>query len=247
MTVKPSSSSTHRLVAACAAAASFAWSPDAPAQAGTVYTCTNAKGQHLRSDRPIAECTDREQRVLNRDGSLNRIVPPTLTADERAAREAEERRIAAERNARREAERADRLLMQRYPNEAAHAKAREAALDTARAALKQSEDRLKVLAAERKPLADEAEFYVGRALPAKLKHDLESNDAAREAQRVLIANQQAEMVRINSLYDAELDRLKKLWAGATPGSLGPLSAPSTPAARTVGASGAAGAQPTTSK
>lgn len=224
MTVKPSSS-THRLVAACAAAASFAWSPQAAAQAGTVYTCTNAKGQHLRSDRPIAECIDREQRVLNRDGSLNRIVPPTLTADERAAREAEERRIAAERNAKREAERADRLLMQRYPNEAAHAKAREAALDTARAALRQSEDRLKVLAAERKPLADEAEFYVGRALPAKLRHDLESNDAAREAQRVLIANQQAEIVRINNLYDAELERLRKLWAGARPGSLGVLPAP----------------------
>jgi len=30
-------------------------------------------------------------------------------------------------------------------------------------------------------------------------------------------------VRINRLYDAELDRLRRLWAGAPPGSLGPMA------------------------
>jgi hypothetical protein len=29
-------------------------------------------------------------------------------------------------------------------------------------------------------------------------------------------------VRINRLFDAELERLRRLWAGAPPGSLGPL-------------------------
>ena len=38
----------------------------------------------------------------------------------------------------------------------------------------------------------------------------------------LIANQQAEMGRINALYDAELARLRKLWSGASPGSMGAL-------------------------
>jgi hypothetical protein len=33
---------------------------------------------------------------------------------------------------------------------------------------------------------------------------------------------QAEMVRINRFYDHELDRLRRLWAGAQPGTLGPL-------------------------
>ncbi|EWS55915.1 hypothetical protein X551_01252 [Methylibium sp. T29] len=43
-----------------------------------------------------------------------------------------------------------------------------------------------------------------------------------EAQRALIVNQQAEVGRITALFDAELDRLKRLWGGADPGSLGPL-------------------------
>ncbi len=32
--------------------------------------------------------------------------------------------------------------------------------------------------------------------------------------------QKAELVRINSRFDAELAHLKKLWSGAPPGSLG---------------------------
>ncbi len=183
-----------------------------------IFTCINAKGQHVRSDRPIAECMDREQRVLNKDGSLQRIVMPPLTADERAAKEARDRRIAAEKATQREAERSDRLLLQRFPNEAAHKRARDAALDVARAALTQSEERVRSLDAERKPLLVEAEFYKGRALPAKLKQQFEAIDAAAEAQRQLIANQQAEIVRVNALYDSELGRLRRLWAGAPPGS-----------------------------
>ncbi|MBW8893521.1 MAG: hypothetical protein JF617_15910, partial [Burkholderiales bacterium] len=65
-------------------------------------------------------------------------------------------------------------------------------------------------------------FYKGRPLPGKLKQALDANDASIEAQTVLIENQKAEIVRINTRFDAELARLRKLWAGAAPGSLPPL-------------------------
>lgn len=198
-------------LACCAGAASAQPS-------NNIFTCVNARGEHVRSDRPIAECMDREQRVLNKDGSLHRIVAPPLTPDERAAKEARERRVAAEKAAQREAERSDRLLLQRFPNEAAHTRARDAALEAARGALTQSEERVRTLDAERKPLMVEAEFYKGRTLPPKLRQQFEAIDAAAEAQRQLMANQQAELVRVNALYDSELGRLRKLWAGAAPGS-----------------------------
>ena len=73
-------------------------------------------------------------------------------------------------------------------------------------------------------MRDEAEFYQGRSLPAKLKAAIDANDVAVEAQRAASANQEAELDRINRLYDAELDRLRRLWAGVVPGSLGPLAA-----------------------
>jgi len=200
------------------------------AAAAPIYSCTDASGKTLTSDRPIAECANREQRLLNADGSVRRIVPPTPTADERAEAEAAERRAAAERAAQQDAVRRDRNLMIRFPNEAAHRRAREAALDDVRKAVHSSEERLKLLDAERKPLLNEAEFYTGQPLPGKLKQALDANDAAVEAQRTLVQNQQAEVVRINSLYDAELERLKRLWAGAPPGSMGAIAAAPSPAA-----------------
>jgi hypothetical protein len=200
-----------------------------------IYTCVDAQGRKLTSDRPIPACVSREQRVLNSDGSVQRVLPPTLTADERAEREAAERKAERERAAQADAVRRDRNLMARFPDEAAHHKAREAALDTVRLAMTATALRVKELAAERKPLLDEAEFYTGRQLPARLKQQLDANDAAVAAQRQSSANQELELARINRLYDAELDRLRRLWTGAPPGSLPPVAptqvSPVAPSAR----------------
>ncbi len=209
------------------AAAGGALAQPKPTPSG-IYTCVDDKGKRITSDRPIPECTAKEQRVLNKDGSLKAVHPPTLTADERAEKEAKEKKEAEARAAQADAVRRDRNLKARYPSEESHAKAREAALDSVRLAIRNSELRLKELTAERKPLLDEAEFYVGKPMPAKLRQAIDANDAATEAQRGSMANQQAEMVRINKFYDSELDRLRRLWAGAQPGTLGPLDAPAPP-------------------
>ena len=190
-----------------------------------IYTCTDDKGIRRTSDRPIVECIDREQRVLNADGSVKRIVPPTLTAEERAEREVAERKLAEERAALNDAVRRDRNLKARYPNEAAHQKAREGALEVVRASLRTSQQRIKELEAERKPLASEFEFYRGRSVPARLKQQLEANDTSVAAQRDLMQTQEAELVRINRIYDNELEHLRKLWNGARPGSISLVSAP----------------------
>ena len=185
-----------------------------------IYSCVDASGKRLTSDRPIPECNSRDQRILNPDGSVRSVVPPTPTADERAEREARERQVAAARSEQQDAVRRDRNLITRFPNEAAHAKARSAALDDVRKAVLASEKRMGLLATERKPLLDDAEFYIGKPLPARLRQQLDANDATTDAQRSLIQDQQTELVRINALFDAELARLRRLWAGAPAGSIG---------------------------
>jgi hypothetical protein len=212
------------LLLAVAAAGSHAQGSSASASASVIYTCIDDQGRRLTADRPIASCTAKEQRVLNKDGSLKAIYPPVLTADERAQKEAAERKQAEARAAQAEAVRRDRNLLARYPEEAAHRKARESALDTVRSAMNASENRLRELKNERKPLLAEVEFYAGKPLPAKLRSQLDANDVATAAQREAMSNQEAELGRVNQLYDAELVRLKQLWAGAAPGSLGPTAA-----------------------
>ncbi len=219
------------LALACGLPASAAPEPTA---ARSSFSC-DLKGKKLVSDRPIPECASVEQRELNTDGSLKRILQPTPTDDERAEIESKKLKDEAERVARNDAVRRDRNLMQRFPDEAAHGKARAKALDDFRASVRNYEARIALLLVERKRLEDEKAFYVNdrvnKPLPALLKQKLDANDAGLEAQRVLVQNQQTEIVRINASYDAELGRLKKLWAGAPAGSLGPL--PGTPAAATT--------------
>jgi len=195
-----------------------------PSFAG-IYTCIDDQGRLRTADRPIADCTDREQRVLNKDGSVKRIVAPTLTAEERAEREAQARKEFEQKAAYSDAVRRDRNLKIRYPNEAAHNKARGSALEAVRASMRASAQRIEDLENERKPLQDEADFYRGRQLPSRLKQQLEANETSVAAQRELMQTQESELLRVNRIYDMELEHLRKLWKGAPPGSISLVSAP----------------------
>ncbi len=190
-----------------------------------IYTCTTQDGRRLTSDRPIPECASREQRLLNSDGSVRRMVPPAMSPEEQAAAEVRRRQLENEKAMQADAVRRDRNLLQRYKDEASHQRAREAALDDIRKAMQLSEKRLKDLAAERKPLLDETEFYKGKRLPFKLQHQLDTNKAATDAQQESIENQRAEMVRLNGIFDEELARLRRMWAGAAPGLMDVKSTP----------------------
>jgi hypothetical protein len=196
------------------------------ADAGRPIIQCDLNGKKVTSDRLIPECAFKEQRELNPDGSLKRVIPPTPTADELTAKEEKDREAKAEFAARSDAVRRDRNLMQRFPDEAAHRKSREKALDELRIAGKIYAGRIAELMDERKKLEDEKLFYVNervnKPLPTQLQQKLDANEALLEAQKSLAQNQVAETTRINALYDVELARLKKLWGGAQPGSLGPL-------------------------
>jgi len=200
-----------------------------------IFQCVLPDGRKVTSDKPIAECMNvgKPQRELNKDGSEKAIVEAPPTEDEKAERDRIRRQREAERTAYEIEVRRDRDLLKRFPNEAAHAKAREKSLDDVASSVRNSEARIKLLLEERKPLLNEAEFYVGKTLPNKVRLGLDGNDAALEAQRSLVQNQQTEVVRINSLYDAELARLKKLWAGAMPGTVSPSPSAGTGVAATA--------------
>ena len=73
--------------------------------------------------------------------------------------------------------------------------------------------RIAELAAERKALDDEMEFYKKdpSKAPPKVRRGIEDNAQAVEAQQRAIAGQQEERNRINARFDEEAARLKPLW------------------------------------
>lgn len=190
-----------------AGAAGSAW-----AQAG-IYTCVDGGGRRITSDRPIMECLDREQKELRSNGTVKRIVPPSLTAPERAAQEERERKLAELRQQQTEERRMQRALVTRYPNAAVHDAEREKALRTQQEIIAAGQLRVEELREQRGRIEAEGEYYKTPAdWPAKLKRQLEQNDEQIAAQQRYVQSQEDELKRITRRFDEELARLKLLWA-----------------------------------
>jgi hypothetical protein len=187
----------------------------APVQGG-VYTCVDAKGRKLTSDRPIVECIDREQKILNPSGTVRAKVGPSLTAKELADIEAKEKREAEERNRTAEEKRRDRALLTRYPSKAVHDQERADALAQITVVIKAASNRLEELGKQRRSIDEEMEFYKKdpTKAPAYVRRQLEENTQSQAVQRRFIGEQEAEVKRVNERFDDELGRLKQLWAAA---------------------------------
>ncbi len=206
-----------------------------------IYTCVDPQGNRLSSDRPIPECSNQDQRLLNKDGTFKATVPPAQTPEEKARSDAAKRQVEQARLAREAEARRDRALLHRYPDQATHDMARAKAQEPVTKQIESAQRRLQELDVETQALAHEREAVTTKTLPQALRARVASNEGAIEAQQTILRDQQAERERLNQQFDAELNRLRALWAGAVPGRLGPLpapasaSAPAGPAARPASA------------
>ena len=196
----------------------------------SIYTCVDAAGRRINSDRPIAACVDREQRELGPSGTVRRIIGPTLTQHEQAKQAAISRKAQNERDRAAEARRRQRMLVTRYPNQDAHEAERAATLETVDVQIKLTQHRELDLQQKRKILNQEMEFYQRdpSKAPAKLKRELADNDTELDEQRRNVITQTQEKRRINQRFDQELLQLRTLWdarqmvPGLTPGIEAPL-------------------------
>lgn len=187
-----------------------------------VYTCVDAKGRKLTADRPIPECTDREQKVLNPSGTVKARVGPNLTAQERAEIEQKEKREIEERNRAIDEKRRERALLTRYPNKTVHDHERAQALDQIALVIQAAKTRLNELIKQRVTIDQEMEFYKKdpSTAPAFLRRQLEENTQNQAAQRRFIGEQDGEINRVNARFDEELVRLRQLWALNAPAPTG---------------------------
>ncbi len=201
------------LAAACSTGLAWAQVSTQPGSQPSIYTCVDPQGRRITSDRPIAECMGIGQRELSSSGNLKRVVPPVLTAGERA-KETERLREEAARQARIEEEkRKQRALVARYPDQATHDKARAEAIaqfDTLIAAVHKRQGELD---RQRQEIAAELEFY--QQDPAKapvwLRKLSEENARQRKSQADYLAEQQRARQQTWQNFEDELARLRELW------------------------------------
>lgn len=221
--MRPPEHGWRRSFAAGALAGTLLAAPGLAAAQGGIYTCVDSKGRRLTSDRPIAECVDREQKELSSSGTVKRSIGPSLTAEERAAKEAREAQAAADRARLAEERRRDRALLIRYPNRAVHDKERAEALAQVDEVMKAAQKRITELERDRKGIEAEMEFYKKdpSKAPVGLKRQVEDNRHSLDVQRRFVADQVTEKNRVNTRFDEDLIRLKRLWALSAPTHLIP--------------------------
>ena len=209
------------LVLACAGFVIPAWAQSSSVIQG-VYTCIDAKGRKLTADRPIAECTDREQKVLNPSGTVKMRVGPTLTAQERAEQEQKEKREMEERSRVADEKRRDRALLTRYPNKTVHDRERAEALTQIAAVIHAANTRLTELVRQKVGIDEELEFYKSdpNKAPSYVRRQLEENVQSQAVQKRFIVEQENEIRRVNMRFDDEMVRLRQLWGQVAPSSTG---------------------------
>ncbi|WP_240538271.1 DUF4124 domain-containing protein [Rhodoferax sp. PAMC 29310] len=179
-----------------------------------IYTCTDAQGRKLTSDRPIAACNDREQVVLNPSGTVKSRVGPTLTAQERNELEVKRKLELEERSRLNEEKRRDKALLIRYPNQSVHDKERQEAQTQVGVVRHAVESRMEELLRQQAALGTEFEFYAKdpSKAPPSLRRQSEDLTQSLVVQRRFVSDLDAETRRINARFDEELVRLKQLWS-----------------------------------
>ncbi len=185
----------------------------AQTSASGIYSCIDSKGRKLTSDRPIPECSDREQKVLNPSGTVRANVGPTLTAQERAVQEEKEKVLAQERARKDEDKRRDRALLLRYPDKGVHDTERGAALHQIDVVKAAAANRVGELKRQRVGLDEEMEFYKKdpSKAPLRLRRQVDELAESLAVQIRFIADQENEIKRVTARFDEELVRLKLLW------------------------------------
>ena len=189
-----------------------------PPTPGKIYSCVDASGRRLSSDRPIPECLSQEQRLLGKDGSTRGALPPLVSREEAERLEQLQKQRAQEQSQQNDAARRDRALLLKYPDSNTHDIARIRALAPVQKLIDAARLRLGALEAESKSLTNERAALGFKAVPEELKQRTNMNDGALEAQRNILHNHEVERERVNQQFDTERSRLLLLWAGMAPGT-----------------------------
>jgi hypothetical protein len=206
----------------------------APAAAQKLYKYTDANGKVVYTDKMPSEAAGKANDQLNRQGTVTKRNEAAPTQDQLAAKEAERKAKLEQEMAAKEEKRKNMALLNTYSSEQDIADARARALQVNADAIKEAEQKLGEVQKRQKTLADEAEFYKKKPMPAALRQDIQVNEAAFASHTELVDKKKKETAAINAKYDEDLRRYRELVktgvAGGAPAAAPVAAAGARPAA-----------------
>lgn len=175
-----------------------------------IYTCKDANGKTITSDRPLPECQGREGRELSKQGTTLRTIEGALTPEQIAAREKEAQKKRDEDELRKDQLRRDKALLNTYANLDDIESKRQRALSQVEREAREAERRISTLERQAGENRAEADFYRKKQLPANLKRKQDENEAALIAERLLFTSKKSEVTQVNLKFDQDRKRYIEL-------------------------------------
>lgn len=190
---------------------------DAAAQ--KLYRWTDKDGKVHYSDQIPPEAVERAHEQLNQQGMTVDRVERALSAEERAAFEAAQKELEAQRKLQREKEQSDSILLGSYGSEAELKRTYderfelvEQSIVSARTGVKSQEKSLAELTAHAADLESQ-----GRPVPETIKSSLQLARKQVQQQREYLAKREADKAALQQEYESILARYRELKAKqATP-------------------------------
>ena len=174
-------------------------------------TCCDVDGKRTCGDPAPPQCLDRAKTEFNK--GVAKGVEAPLTAEQRAAQEAELARKKEEEKKAAEQERRDRALVASYSSEKEIDAARERALADVAKNGEQARNRLDAALKKQAKLNQEREFYQKKPMPQQLSGQVKDNEAEIASQKKALEQQDADIAAIKARYEADKERYRKLKSG----------------------------------
>ena len=190
--------------------------------------CVGKDGKKYFGQTMPQQCIGQAAEYLDKSGNVVKRVDAPLNAEQRAAREVEERKKLEAAAVAKDEARRNRALLETYTNEKDIDFARQRTLKDNEAAVKEIEARLAQINKRRLELKQEMEFYQGKNKPpAKLAEDVKNNEIDYNSQLQLLNAKKKEVDNINAKYDED----KKRFIELSKGGLAPVEMPSSSSAK----------------
>jgi chromosome segregation ATPase len=190
--------------------ATLALPAPAAAQGRMTYCCTDDGGKQVCSDMLPQQCYGKAYREINSRGITVRRVDAPLTAEQRAAKDAADKKAKEEELKRMEQDRKNRALLATYSSEQDIDYVRDRAIGDVQKAIKASQDKQAELANRQKQLDAEAEFYKKKAMPQALQAQIRDNQAEMKALQAAIDGRQKDIEALKARYEEEKLRYREL-------------------------------------
>lgn len=190
------------------------------ASAQRLYRWVDADGNVHYGDRIPPEYADRDRTVLNSHGVAVDREEGAITDTERAALDRQREQEAAEREARAEIARRDRMLLETYLSIADIENLRDSRVEMLESQVTVTEiylsdlterlEKLRADAARYKPYSDRED---APELPAELARDIASTEASIGSYQQTIERTRDEQLKLKSQFDSDIERFKELKGG----------------------------------